>query len=556
MSAAHGPLLWGQLLSLLLSVLPFVIAEDCIIPKSFPHFITVDMQEVNSGLCYKCYGAPINQHFQVLLHKLRLGGLGSVMMYVDGNPREFSKDCGECETENFIEVGKDGELNTKAEAQCRECDSVPTGALVELYVRMNPQAHVSLEGENLCQNMQDILPNFNVSLIVNEKKPDDESSGCLGGLSVYFPVSGDTCIVNSTTSTGETPCVVPTCSDGVISPGMSVEKVEHKFLPSSTPETCVWQLETEQRKHLTLKFSENIRPHLTVFEDSLLNPKWDIEWCPSFPNEFMFETEADKIFIVYHNLQKLTKKGTFSLSSQTDLCLLPPKLESGNVEFKHLDSGTVAYYSCDKGYLLVGPKELRCKTRPWDKPPICLPVGEPETELFGVEGDVRVNEEANEEYEEEREIKKLAEQPTLVEEEVYSNESVSEDDSGNEDSHAGVPATNDSSSRDVFVVVDDNNRSLDILREIFNLTLEDDMTLYLLIGGAGVLVIIIIILIISIIVYRKKYPVRLGLGRKFDTFQNPIYEKTVVQMPMQIEETEVGRKKSDAEEISDCTVLE
>ncbi|XP_066948180.1 uncharacterized protein [Macrobrachium rosenbergii] len=530
MSATRWPLQWGQLLSLLLSVLPFVIAEDCIIPKSFPHFMTVDMQEVNAGLCYKCYGAPTKQQFQVLLHKLRLGGLGSMMMYVDGNPREFNKDCGECETENFIEVGKDGELNTKAEAQCRECDSVPSGSLLELYVRMNPQAQVPLEGENLCQSLQNILPNFNVSLNVIDKKPDAEaSSGCDGGFSVNFPLSGDTCIVNSTTSTGETQCVVPTCSDGIISPGMSVEKVEHKFLPSSTPETCVWQLETEQRKHLTLKFSENIRPHLTIFEDSLLNPKWDIEWCPSFPNEFMFETEADKIFIVYRNLQKLTKKGTFSLSSQTDLCLLPPKLENGNVEFKHLDSGTVAYYSCDKGYILVGPKELRCKSQPWDKPPICLPVGEdklmsdapmgsienlesvnasvlisengtslapdsdaqgnmPETESYDMEEEGHENEEATEEYEEEKEIKKLAEQPTLVEEETYSNESLLEKGEGDESSNVNVHATNDSSSRDVLIVTDDTNRSLDILREIFNLTLEDDMTLYLLIGAAGLLV--------------------------------------------------------------------
>lgn len=102
---------------------------------------------------------------------------------------------------------------------------------------------------------------------------------------------------------------------------------------------------------------------------------------------------------------------------------------------------------------------------------------------------------------------------------------------------------------------DEDDNQLGIFTGLLDISLEDDLTMYIIIGAAGLLLLIIII-ITSIVVYRKRYPVRLGLGRKFDTFQNPIYEKTVVRMPMQVEETEVGRKKSDAEEMSDCTVLE
>lgn len=95
-----------------------------------------------------------------------------------------------------------------------------------------------------------------------------------------------------------------------------------------------------------------------------------------------------------------------------------------------------------------------------------------------------------------------------------------------------------------------------ILSGLLNLTLEDDLKLYVIIAGAG-LTALILIIIISVIIYRKRYPMRLGLGRRFDTFQNPIYEKAVVRVPLQVEEPPPEEKKAgDAEEISNCTVLE
>lgn len=95
-----------------------------------------------------------------------------------------------------------------------------------------------------------------------------------------------------------------------------------------------------------------------------------------------------------------------------------------------------------------------------------------------------------------------------------------------------------------------------IFSNLLNFNLEENLKLYIIIGGAG-LTALILIIIISVIVYRKKYPMRLGLGRRFDTFQNPIYEKAVVRVPLQVEEPPIEEKKaSDAEEISNCTVLE
>lgn len=154
------------------------------------------------------------------------------------------------------------------------------------------------------------------------------------------------------------------------------------------------------------------------------------------------------------------------------------------------------------------------------------------------------------------EIIDVAEGPVIVEK-MHTNISViSMDDHGNDTTSSSTINATESVEEGMVVMNDiEGKEDNGIFAGLFNLSLEDDMTLYVIIGATG-LVGLIIVTIISVAIYRKRYPVRLGLGRKFDTFQNPIYEKTVVRMPMQVEDTEVERKKSDAEEMSDCTVLE
>lgn len=94
-----------------------------------------------------------------------------------------------------------------------------------------------------------------------------------------------------------------------------------------------------------------------------------------------------------------------------------------------------------------------------------------------------------------------------------------------------------------------------IFTGLLNLNLEEDMYT-IIIAGAGLAGLLLLIIIITVVVYRKRYPMS-GLGRRFDTFQNPIYEKAVVRVPLQVEEPPPEEKKaSDAEEISNCTMLE
>ncbi|XP_069157256.1 uncharacterized protein [Procambarus clarkii] len=549
MQATLWSCVWGGLGALILSILSLALAEDCVIPKVFPHFATNDMQEVETNLCYKCYHAPNSLKFQVKLNEVKLGGISSMMIYVDGVRRHITHDCGICDS---LDV-KSGTVNSiKSEGMsdkvvCQECESVKTGTMFEIYLRYNTQIGPSSEGESICQNIAD----FNISLIMDADKPEIEApSDCDEGFMVSYPLGGETCIINSTFLGTETHCLVPTCSNGIISSDEMSEKIEHKFQPFMPSEACVWQLNTEQHKHVTLRFSKNIRPHITIFEESLMNPKWDVEWCPTYDDHFSLVTDADTVFIVYHSSTKLTKKGSLSISTQTDLCLLPPSLENGSVEFKRLESGTVALYMCDKDFSLLGPIELYCDNGAWDEPPVCLRLNKP----ILIFPDESVPEESSKDNNKGsvKEPVDVADVP-LIEEEFHMNKPVTSLETyGNDSTDLFLVNSTDSSGKDL---VDGDTEEGGIFAGLFNFDLEDDMTLYIIIGAIG-LAGLVIVSIISLVVYRKRYPVRLGLGRKFDTFQNPIYEKTVVRMPMHAEEMEEERKKSDAEEMSDCTVLE
>lgn len=589
MEATHHLCVCIGLVALMLVILSSALAEECIIPKLYPHFLSNDMQDVDKNLCYKCYHAPNSPKFQVKLHKIRLGGVSTMMIYIDGAQRHITQDCGTCDSHTNAKSETMNSIKDESKSDksvCQECETLTNGTMVELYLRLSAQAHTASEGGNVCQSIAD----FNISLDMNSEKPDFEApSDCDDGFLVSYPLSGDTCIINSTFIGTETYCLVPTCSDGIISSDETNEKIEHKFQPYTQSEACVWQLNTEQHKHVSLRFSQNIKPHITIFEESLMNPKWDVEWCPTYNNDFRMVTDADTVFIVYHSVTKLTKKGTLSITTQTDLCLLPPSLENGSVEFKRLQSGTVALYMCDKGFTLLGPIELHCKNGAWDEPPVCLhlhkdklmsdapmgsiesvdsvnvsvltsengsflaaststdPQGKMPTLLFP-EDDI-MEDSIVEEESSVQESMTAAEAPII--EDVYMNKSLTNmDTQGNNSTDSLAINSTD------FLGTDLNaGEEGGILARLFNFSLEDDMTLYIIIGTTG-LTGLIIVLIISLIIYRKRYPVRLGLGRKFDTFQNPIYEKTVVRMPMQAEDTDVEGKKSDAEEMSDCTVLE
>ncbi|KAB7497420.1 hypothetical protein Anas_09335 [Armadillidium nasatum] len=83
--------------------------------------------------------------------------------------------------------------------------------------------------------------------------------------------------------------------------------------------------------------------------------------------------------------------------------------------------------------------------------------------------------------------------------------------------------------------------------------LEDKMLLFIIIGSGVLLV--VIITVISLIICRNR-SVRSGLNRKFDTFQNPIYEKPVVRVPIPNSDSDPSHEKLDLGDLSDSTVLD
>ena len=114
---------------------------------------------------------------------------------------------------------------------------------------------------------------------------------------------------------------------------------------------------------------------------------------------------------------------------------------------------------------------------------------------------------------------------------------------------------------------DDDEEAMSEVRMLLKTLLIDEEMFFLILGCTGIVLLLIIILVVSIIIYRRRYPVRLGLGRKFDTFQNPIYEKTMVRVPMQVDEVENTEEqtaaaplplatKAEMEDLSDSTVME
>ncbi|KFM77803.1 CUB and sushi domain-containing protein 1, partial [Stegodyphus mimosarum] len=54
------------------------------------------------------------------------------------------------------------------------------------------------------------------------------------------------------------------------------------------------------------------------------------------------------------------------------------------------------------------------------------------------------------------------------------------------------------------------------------------------IAGVGIPLVIIIILLVVIFIYRRKYPVRMRFGRKFSTFENPMYVTKDAQHPREL----------------------
>ncbi|XP_076054450.1 uncharacterized protein LOC143033096 isoform X2 [Oratosquilla oratoria] len=553
--------------------------EDCVTPSASHSVIThADLKDSASQMLYRCYRVPRPSMMLVVLQCLNLHNQGAMRLYTDGFAVEITKDC--CTSKKH---GSESDNMIASEETPTECGVVRNATdIVEIYLRDDrPQESCDYEDKNCAEELE-----FEINISVVKK------TSCKNAI---FPLDFDACYLNTSLSTISEECLRVTCTDdNVIAPDETME-----YTVPVGPNTCIWQLDTSQQKHLKLAFTPSIQKYITVFEGSLFNPKWSLAGCASM-QLLNLNAEADVVYIVYHNGQPEDAEGSLVITHQSDPCLLPPVIDHGNVEFERFDAKTVAHYTCNQGYELIGEAALTCREGQWAQAPTCVaftkekqvmadaPVDE---KITGVEDNdtvVSINSSLVPSLmPPEKEVTDTYDSPLIISAEegsgsegdfdyttqdygdtVYKDSEISSsyDDYGNEFIHKGNHSESESEvSMDDEIWMNANSSNIDTtptLADLLNLKIKDPFTLYIIIGSTGLLFIIILITI-TILIYRKKFPVRLGLGRKFDTFQNPIYEKTLVQVPMRSEvggtrEVEGGdwEDKQDPEGVSDSTVLE
>lgn len=73
------------------------------------------------------------------------------------------------------------------------------------------------------------------------------------------------------------------------------------------------------------------------------------------------------------------------------------------------------------------------------------------------------------------------------------------------------------------------------LSQVFDIGgIKISLMMIYIIAGTGLPLVVIFILITVLIIYRKKYPVRMRFGRKFSTFENPMYVTKDAQHPREL----------------------
>lgn len=105
-----------------------------------------------------------------------------------------------------------------------------------------------------------------------------------------------------------------------------------KIYPSLAASTCVFHLSTSTKKHVELTVPSELRAHITVYENSLLKPKWDIEHCSESPSKsYWLHTDADDLYILYNNPYPIENTAAITASLQQMGCPAPPAVHFAQV---------------------------------------------------------------------------------------------------------------------------------------------------------------------------------------------------------------------------------
>lgn len=521
---------------------------------------------------------------------------------------------------------------------CAECEKFSDHSVIEFHLRL-PRA---LD----CDNDTDVCPDrpelkLKIELV---EKPLE----CDEGVAAVVPVVNSQCLFASS-SLPQPACFVSNClpSDHLFSvvshnkehlrhqsnpKNLTKNKRKAKDLkvnlrdsslntkfravisPSSSPKSCIWKLDTKSYKSFELSVPALMLPHVSVYEESLLNPTYNLEFCTlSNGSSYWFTTSSDEIYIMYNNPYPVEENVVFSASLHKGKCAPPVAVHNGNHVWESSESGGRALYSCDAGYSLQGDAVVVCDmTGEWGDAPACHPIvamsdAPDATAQTSADDAVWISSnvsqydnktgesEQNNVAEGEEEISHGTATPYLgsalnrTEEESYDEDYYDSDDDYYDDYTAEeydyLPEFNattsppldspDTSSILPSVVVGSNETvevygnysSVDDVADVRALlkalSIDERAIMFLIMGCCGLLVLLVLLLIIACIVVRKRRHHGRAV-RKFDTFQNPIYEKTVVSVPLKGDDEDEKRPpstpplaiKAEMEDLSDSTVME
>lgn len=300
---------------------------------------------------YIMCGAYFCSHFPTVLPlELQIHEINStkdnLAVYLEKKSITSVNSCGHCES-SALQDNTPDEKDT-----CKSCPHYEPSKTIDLYVRLEKPSDFDTKNEECKWNI-----NFNMSV---------QEYTCKVGLPVNIPQAKQ-CNV-STISGSDLQCVVPTCSEDVIVK-YDVDNFIHTFIPTNKSEICIWELHVDPSNTIDLVFPPFIKNYITVYEDSLLRPKWSVADCNFISDNIKIKSNFKKILVLYNNNEPLTSEGFLQVNITQAGCSLPRNIENGYVEFKVSSNGTFAQYSCFENYHLVGTEIINCDKE--DSPPVC-----------------------------------------------------------------------------------------------------------------------------------------------------------------------------------------
>ncbi|KAG8197593.1 hypothetical protein JTE90_021323 [Oedothorax gibbosus] len=341
---------------------------------------------------------------------------------------------------------------------------------------------------------------------------------------------------------------------------------------------CVWEIvaQTSQQikasvtylkfpKHIDNSYSENSSRLLLVDGESSKNVLNLTESLSGEPVNFTTLTSKLTVHFWVEADPKIKAKVGFYMeySFVSSSCPKPKSPENGIVEGVGADLGSTISYMCQPGFVLVGEAQAECLfNRQWSHPaPSCEAISGslppsfiasndsdtvadrldegPIVEDFSATDFIHFKKDWN--FTEVSTLPDTAVTSPPFQTNEHQNGEQSEKENGPKTQphlHQVIPPKDSKSSHTTppSPREDEQLPSLDKgpSHEVDFGPFKIDIVLVYIIAGAGVPFVLILITLIVIYIYRKKHPVRMQFGRKFSTFENPMYVTKDVQDPREL----------------------